>query len=567
MSTIIGKILATEKNPSTIEEFYFWTKPERILNPFDVVKVKHINDSITFGVVEEISHITDTANFLSEYISNDFGDVNIDAPTHRIGMNYVKAKILGNSKGVYIPVFNGSEVGFASKDEVAEALGLSNIKENCRIPCGYIEMYKGADEEDRVKITVNMDWRYLIGPEGAHLNISGISGLAAKTSYAMFLMKSIQDKCLNDAALNDDEEDDPSVAFVIFNVKGRDLLAIHERNKFENDAEEEQTLALYKELGMSPEPFKNVHYYYPYSTDEKWSTFLDRKVVMENIRSGKAHMYKYEYEHDKDSIELMFSNVDDPTQSMESILGFILNGNGEFENITEWPEFLKRIKARGEAKAGHPDKTITVQSWRRFARLINKVLYRNPIFDSIKNENDEIRLGQALKQIRKNEVHVIDIAKLNSDMQSFVFGDAIKTIYELQSCEDITDDEYRPPSKILVFVDELNKYAGSDAPKTSPILRYVLDVAERGRSLGVVLFAAEQFKSAIHDRVTGNCSTLAYGRTNAIELAKSDYRFVPQVYKSMMTRLEQGEYIVQNPIFRSLINVRFPRPIYKQFKS
>ena len=66
--------------------------------------------------------------------------------------------------------------------------------------------------------TVNMDSRYLIGPEGAHLNISGISGLAAKTSYAMFLMKAIQDRCLNE-----DLEVGNDVAFVIFNVKGKDL--------------------------------------------------------------------------------------------------------------------------------------------------------------------------------------------------------------------------------------------------------------------------------------------------------------------------------------------------------
>ena len=41
MGNVIGKVLATEKNPSTMEEFYFWTKPELILNPFDVVKVEH----------------------------------------------------------------------------------------------------------------------------------------------------------------------------------------------------------------------------------------------------------------------------------------------------------------------------------------------------------------------------------------------------------------------------------------------------------------------------------------------------------------------------------------------
>ena len=44
-----------------MEEFYFWTKPMLILNPFDVVKVNHVNSSVTYGVIEEISHITDTA--------------------------------------------------------------------------------------------------------------------------------------------------------------------------------------------------------------------------------------------------------------------------------------------------------------------------------------------------------------------------------------------------------------------------------------------------------------------------------------------------------------------------
>ena len=97
-------------------------------------------------------------------------------------------------------------------------------------------------------------------------------------------------------------------------------------------------------------------------------------------------------------------------------------------------------------------------------------------------------------------------------------------------------------------------------------MQQVLDVAERGRSLGVILFAAEQFRSAIHDRVTGNCSTHAYGRTNSIEVTKSDYKSIPAVYKTMMTRLKQGEYIIQNPIFHSLLNIKFPKPIYKQFK-
>ena len=57
MGKIIGKVIATEKNPSTIDYFYFWTNKDMILNPFDVVKVSHLQKSISYGVVEEISHI------------------------------------------------------------------------------------------------------------------------------------------------------------------------------------------------------------------------------------------------------------------------------------------------------------------------------------------------------------------------------------------------------------------------------------------------------------------------------------------------------------------------------
>ena len=564
MGKTIGKVLATEKNPSTMEEFYFWTSPQLVLNPFDVVKVDHINNSITYGVVEEISHITDTANFLSDYISNDFGDVSVQPVTHRIGMNYVKARILGNTKGIYIPVLNSKPVCIAERAEVSDALGLSNIQHP--VPCGYLEMYQGASEEEQVKLRVDVDARFLIGPEGAHLNISGISGLAAKTSYAMFLLKGIQDKCLS----AEDPEDDEDVAFVIFNVKGRDLLAIDEPNEFANDAEREETLELYKYLQMSPAPFKNVHYYYPYSTKNCWNTYLDKETVDHNIAINKAHMYKYEYKMDKENLDLMFASLDDPTQTMDSILSYIISGRGDFGNLESWTEFLEEVHKCGEAgasKSGKGGQDITVQSWRKFERIVKKSIYRNNMFDDIHDGSSEIRIRESLSRIKKNEVHVIDIAKLNDDMQCFVFGDAVRAIYDLQLGQYNSDDDYNQASKIVIFIDELNKYASSDAPKSSPILRQVLDIAERGRSLGVVLFGAEQFKSAIHPRVTGNCSTFAYGRTNSIELSKNDYRFIPSVYKSMMSRLKQGEYIIQNPVFSSLLNVKFPKPIYKQFKS
>ena len=566
-NNLIGRILATEKCPTTIDDFTFWTDPELILNPFDIVKVEHVNNSYSYGVIEDISHITDAASFLTNFISSDFGDVEAEENTLRIGMNYVKAKVVCNTHNIYIPLQCNAKVMLATAEEINYALGLDNIKNP--LVCGYLEMYEGTKNCDKVTLPVNLNSKFIIGPEGAHLNISGISGLASKTSYAMFLLKAIQDGYLKKDVT--DEED--SVAFVLFNVKGKDLMAIDQLNDFEDENNPEkakaETLDKYRQLGLSPEPFKNVQYYYPYSipNTRHWNTYLTPEEVDDNIKKRKAKKYKYIYQYDKENLDLMFANIDDSTQTMDSIITYIMSGQGKFGQIGDWQEFLSAVKEKCQSDGSKNDKEIPVASWRKFYRIINKSISDNKIFArDIVEANGETRIGDALKYIKKNEVHVIDIAKLSEDKQAYVFGDAVRTIYDLQLGQYSGDEGVDPPSRIVIFIDELNKYASKEAPKNSPILRQVLDVAERGRSLGVVLFAAEQFRSAIHERVTGNCSTHAYGRTNSIEVSKSDYKSIPSVYKTMMTRLKQGEYIIQNPVFRSLLSIKFPKPIYKQFK-
>ncbi len=556
MSKIIGKVAATEKAPTTIDEFYFWTAKERILNPFDVVKVEHIDKSITFGVIEEISHITDSASYLSNYISSDFGDVELSPNMHRIGMNYVKAKVVGNSENIYTPVLDGSKVSFANENEVLQALGLDKIKNP--MPCGYIEMYR---DEDKIVLPVNFNSKFLIGPEGAHLNISGISGLAAKTSYSMFLLKAIQEKYHTKT----DNSNDNSVAFVIFNVKGRDLLAIDEPNKELSEKEKD----IYKNmLNLNSEPFENVKYFYPYAqhTDSKTFSYGNKKDIDKQIDNNNAFRYKYIFDEDKENLDLMFSNIEDSSGTMESIVNFIITEQGGFGEVGSWSELKNKVAEYTRTGRTGGDKEISVMSWRKFKRIISKSLAHDIFSKRAVPEKNETRLKEAITNIKKNEVQVIDIAKLDQDTQAFVFGDVIRAIYELKLGQE-ERDENEIPSKIIIFIDELNKYASKDVPKSSPILKQILDISERGRSLGIILFSVEQFKSAIHDRVKGNCATHAYGRTNAIEISKSDYKFIPQVYKNMMTRLTPGEYILEHPVFRSLLKIKFPKPLYKQFNG
>lgn len=547
----IGKIIATEKVPTTVDYFFFWTDKERIIKPFDVIKVSHLNDSVTFGVVEEISHLTDGASFLAGYISSDFGEVEAKSYTNRIGMNYIKARVVGNTKNIYTPVLDGAIVTLADPDDVTKALGLDNIENP--LPAGIVEMYEGGDT---IKVPVNFNSHFLIGPEGAHLNISGISGLAAKTSYAMFLLKNIQERYLKEVT-ND------SVAFVFLNVKGKDLLAIDETNDNLNNEDRE----MYKDLDLGTEPFCNVKYFYPFSKDMKSTTCMNVDDVKSQQEQGKAFQYKYLFEDDKESLDLLFANIDDPNQTMDSIVNTIIDGTGGFSSITNWSDLKDEIKKYQEKGDTGKDKTISVLSWRKFYRLLNKALTRNGELysNSLSKNSKEVRLQEAIKNIQKNDVFVIDVAKLDEETQGFVFGDVMRAVRNIR--EGQTDrEDVDIPDRIIIFIDELNKYGGKDVPKNSPILRQLLDITERGRSQGIILFSAEQFKSDIHDRIKGNCATHAFGRTNVIEVSKSDFSYMPSVYKSMLTRLKQGEYILQNPIFRSPLNIKFPRPLYKQFK-
>jgi hypothetical protein len=569
-SKLIGRVIATEKKPTSVDTFAFWTDSKLILNPFDIVRIDHVNDSRSYGVIEDISHITDASSFLTNYISSDFGDAEVNPPTFRVGMNYVDAKIICNNKGIYIPVQSDAKVWLADEKEIAYALGLDN--KHCVLPSGFLEMYENTGSAEKIILPVNFDPKFVIGPEGAHLNISGVSGLAAKTSYAMFLLKAIQDSYRNV------KPEDSSVAFVLFNVKGKDLMGIHLPNDFTEDGkntpeqadeERKQVHELYEKMRLTTTPFDHVQYLVPNGELDRIAsnTFLSEAELSDYIQSGRANQFVFTYEKDKEDLDLLLSNVDDSNQTLDAIQEYIISGVGGFDQCDDWQSFLDLVSKHCDPaqSPNKKNKDIPVVSWRRFSRIIRKTIDRSALFERDARDTT-VRLEDKLRRIQPNDVMVVDVANLGEIMQSFVFGDVVRIINKLQLGE-YDHKGAKPPKKIIIFIDELNKYASTETPKNSPILRQILDVTERGRSLGVILFAAEQFRSSIHDRVKGNCSTHAYGRTNSIETSKADYKIVPNTYKNILTRLNQGEYLIHNPIFRSMLKIKFPKPLYKQFKQ
>lgn len=183
------------------------------------------------------------------------------------------------------------------------------------------------------------------------------------------------------------------------------------------------------------------------------------------------------------------------------------------------------------------------------------------IFVDTKNIHEK-SLSEEMLKIKGGHVYVVDIARLQEHEQMLVFGDLLKSVYSLKA--DPPEDRKEPiPEKVIFFVDELNKYAPA-GPRPSPLTELVLEIAERGRSLGVLLISAQQFMSAVHSRVTGNCATKIIGRSGSAEVLQPDYRFLDNEIKSNVTRLSQGELLLSHAIYRQPVKVIFPKPPFKQ---
>lgn len=562
LDKVIGKVSATEKNPSTIDYFYFWTDSQTDeLSPFDVVKVENKNNnSTTYAVVEEINHVTDSASHFASYISSEFGSLEGvsglgSGNTNRLQFSFVKAKVVHNTENKYTPVLHDSSVSLCSADQIREALGLKDVKNP--LTCGYMEMYGE-------KVRVDINDKFLIGPDGAHLNVSGISGLACKTSYTMFLLNALQQKYIkeHEREVADEVEKPRKIAYLIFNVKGRDLLTLD----IPNDKLKDEDKRIYKEeLHLEAKPFSQVFYYYPYGSNAE-RQYTQSNADWDDLSrqfndDKKAKRFFYNFESCRDKLQYLFANEPDPSGTLDSIISYIMDGGHPFnEHVTSWSDFYKALnQVLVPGSSALQATNIALVSWKKFARIVRKFNVEKLFTDKGFTHDDTSNLVEDIfGNLQPNDVKVIDIAQLDPAIQGFVFGDVIQQVVERMSAKDS-----ETPDQIVIFVDELNKYASTDVPKTSPILRHLLDVAERGRALGIILFSVEQFRSAIHDRVKGNCANSAYGRTNFVEVTKPDYTFFGNIYKNMMTRLAPGDYIINNPALRSLVKVKFPYPTFK----
>jgi DNA helicase HerA-like ATPase len=544
----IGKTSATDRVPNTSDRFTFWLAPNIIVNPFDIVQVdqvSHEGKSKTFGLVTILEHNTDSPSHLANFISSDFGELTEDPNTPRQGATVAHVNVLNNNKDIYMPVPSERMVIFADEEGIHTALGIDRMERQNRIPAGLIKMSNGA------AAVAYMDRRYVLGPESAHVNISGISGLATKTSYAMFLIHSILQRT--------SEEERGKLSVIILNVKHDDLLQIDQRREQEFSAEEKE---IWNSLGLTPEPFESdkVHYYLPRGMNGRPHSFLE---------PSSREVYAYDLESIADKLDLLFAQIPDAYSTLESIVSEIKDGirNNEpdFRNVRSWTSLLSGKPlfdpaTRSAVSQWRGIRGPSINLFRRHMRRMVQTGHSGIFVDN--KSSDEKSLGEEILKIKGGHVYVIDIARLREHEQMLVFGDLLRSVDSLKASPP-EDTAESIPEKVLFFVDELNKYAPA-GPRPSPLTGSVLEIAERGRSLGVILVSAQQFMSAVHPRVTGNCATKIIGCSGSAEVLQPDYRFLDNEIKSNVTRLSKGELLLSHAVYRQPVKVIFPRPAFRQ---
>ncbi|HTY05917.1 MAG TPA: hypothetical protein VMC86_05350, partial [Gemmatimonadales bacterium] len=541
--TVVGRVVATELKPATPHQFHFWTARDTAIGIGAIVRVEDPTDParVVFGVVTDAFAYSDLATPLHDVVSADGNPERAaGAPTARQEIRLWTAAVLRQFPEEPLQPVPIGQVLVATNADVAQALRMDVYLTGAHptgIPVG---LYTSGGLE----APVYLDSDFLLGPEAAHLNISGISGLATKTSAVEFLLASIFEHFPAHRG---------RVAALCFNVKGPDLCFLDRPGELTDEDRRR-----YERLGVTPEPFRRVRYYAPFKPDG---------VNLNTLRThpdlvGDVEPLVWGLREALDFAEVLL-NKDDIDAKADAFIDFLkdrvvgqdfddnFGGHHRVETFADLDALFRAI-LRGVEDSGRGDmwRTHHVATIRKVRNRLSNISTRCKGLVTDDGAVGDLPWGA----FEDRSVYVIDVANVDPLGQDLVFARIVSKLRERLEHRNLGVDV------IVVFVDELNKYAPGDGPE-SHVRRMLLDISERGRYLGLALFGAEQFRSQVHRRVVGNAGTQIFGRMDADELATPGYQVLSPATKIKLATLPVGELMVRHPHFTQPIFVRFPRPV------
>jgi DNA helicase HerA-like ATPase len=438
---------------------------------------------------------------------------------------------------IYVPPLPGSEVRKAAGADRDEALYFDQMRR--RLPAGL-----SRDDEP-----FHLNLEFLDGTRGAHVNISGVSGVATKTTYATFLLYSL----FNSGVLGADAANTKAL---IFNVKGEDLLFLDHANTQLPDDQP----ARYAALGLPPGAFGSVKLFAPPLRDDPNAS---PDVAMRQLDVTSFFWTLAQFCHEE-LLPFLFADAEDDRQQYTMVVHNVTAklrqanavGDGAVEIDGDVVRTFDDLCDLIEGKVD-PDGLDQWAGRAIGAGTINAFLRR--IHGARRHLRHLIRADVARPEAHKVEfdgaqVTVVDLHNLNDRAKRFVVGVVLRRAFDRKE----RSGQSRPLQ--FVVLDELNKYAPRDG--SSPIKEILLDVAERGRSLGIILIGAQQTASEVERRIVANSAIRVVGRLDSAEAARGEYGFLPPVQRQRATIIKPGTMLVSQPELPVPVVVQFPFPAW-----
>ena len=535
-SIAVGRVIGTD--PATPLEFWVAVAEGTFLQLDDVVVVERSlpgrDDPIRiYGMVADLRVRHEGARFDSDVFLIEDGVLPAQVTE--------AAKVLATrfEPEVFVPPVPGQMVRKAVGKERDEALFFDGMER--KVPVG-------LSRDDEV-VYANVE--FLDGTRGAHVNISGVSGVATKTSYAVFLLHSLftsgklggrrpQHKGADlqrkgrGSALPGQVQPPPrsgtSGALRCAEAPGR---ALPQRGAV-------GAAASARSLRRHPAP-------------EAAPTGSPRSSGRWRISAATSCSPSCSPtpEDERQQYTIVVHNV---TARLRRDATPLDDGGVRIAGTTcrTFGGLIEAIRERVEDPADQPDwagRSIGGGTINAFVRR----LY------AARRDAEHLIRGRCAQPGKhriamQEQVTVVDIAKLSRRAQRFVVGVVLRKTFQ--------DKEETGSRKPLLFVvlDELNKYAPRDG--RSPIKEILLDMAERGRSLGVILVGAQQTASEVERRVIANSSIRVAGRLDSAEAGRPEYAFLPTAQRQRATILKPGTMILSQPELPVPLVLEFPFPAW-----
>jgi len=438
----------------------------------------------------------------------------------------------------YVPPLPGEEVRRATGEERAQALYFDKMDR--KVPVG-----KGRDG---APIYLNLE--FLDGTRGGHVSISGISGVATKTSFALFLLYSIfQSGVLGKRSVN--------AKALVFSVKGEDLLFLDHRNQRLDG----NLIADYAELGLPAGAFASVGFYAPPTPDDP----SGRPFVAGRTSGVTAFWWTLAEFCTGELLPYVFADAEDERNQYTMVIHTVaarlrreatpvgdgaVSINGEIlRTYDALVEFIADQLLEEESRKLWAGPVTGVGTVNAFLRRLRSSL--KPLRAIVRGDLPDAPVRRVTTEGK--QVTVVDLHNLPERAQRFVVGVVL-------AAETARKEAAGAGGLLFTMIDELNKYAPREG--SSPIKEVLLDIAERGRSLGIILIGAQQTASEVERRIVANSSVKVVGRLDPAEAGRPEYGFLPASQRVRATLAKPGTMFVSQPEIPVPLAVEFPFPAW-----